>query len=265
MEGIIGFNQATAGQTINPKTLNGAVQQMDQMTNNALFPMQFGERHLLEALANDLLIRMQQAVKKGGVSGYAPALGTNTLRFMEISPAIGAREYGIMLEERPTEDQKQVLLQQLGIDQQNQLIDSSDVLYIMNMYNVKQAQQMLAYKVKKNKQAMEASKQQSEQATIQGQQQSAMLASQARIAEIRAQGEEDRKTADVVGAWQEKAAAIKAKATLDTNDARIVADIILQAMQSGQVGGSSPSAQSGQPAEQQEVQPNPGASPQGAA
>ena len=260
-EAMVGFNQATAGQTINPKTLNGAVQQMTQSTDNALYPMQFGIKYLMQSLAGDILVRTQQALRKGQVAGYAPALGTNTLRFMEVSPTINARQYGIMLEEKPTEDQKQILIQQMGIDQKEGLIDTSDVIMIMNTYNVKQAQQMLAYKVKKNRQAMETSKQQSEQATIQGQQQSAVVSSQMHIAEIRAKGEEDRKTADVVGAWAEKAAAIKAKTTLDANDARIVADIILQAMQGGQAGGQP--TQPGQSQQQGQVQPNPGPSPQG--
>jgi hypothetical protein len=259
MESLIGFNDATAGQTINPKTLNGAVQQMDQTTNNALFPLQFGEKYLLESLANDLLIRTQQAVKKGGVSGYAPALGSNLLRFMEISPAIGAREYGIMLEERPNEDQKQLLLQQLGIDQKSGLIDTSDVIYILNTYNIKQAQQMLAYKVRKNREAAEASKRQSEMVTIQGQQQSAMQASRLRQQELILEYQLKERLANVEGSWAEKQAAIKAKTTLDAHDARIVADIILQAMQGG--GALPPQGQQPGLQAQPATQPNPGPAP----
>lgn len=268
LESMIGFNDATAGQTINPKTLNGAVQQMDQTTNNALFPMQYGARWLMEQLANDMLIRTQQAVKKGGVSGYAPALGTNTLKFMEISPAIGAREYGILLEERPTDDQKQILLQQLGIDQQNQLVDSSDVMYIMNTYNIKQAQEMLAYKVKKNKQAMQQAKQGEVQQ--QGEQQQAMQAqaSQLRKDELVLEYALKKDLANVEGAWVDKAAATKAKSELSKVDAQLVADIIMQAMQgSAQAGGGTP--QPGQQPQQQgppqAAQPNPGPSPQGSA
>jgi hypothetical protein len=266
MEGLIGFNDATAGTTINPKTLNGAVQQMDQTTNNALFPLQFGEKFLFEHLANDMLIRMQQAVKKGPVSGYAPALGSNTLKFMEISPAIGAREYGILLEERPTDDQKQILLQQMGIDQQNQLIDSSDVLYIMNMYNVKQAQEMLAYKVKKNKQAMMEAEQAKGAQASQGQMQVQQQASQLRMMELDHEYGLKMKLADVVGAWAEKAAAIGHKAVLDKTDMEITGDIIQKSMDGAlaaqQAGnGASPS---GPPQASGPVQPNPGPAPVGA-
>lgn len=262
-EAMVGFNQATAGQTINPKTLNGAVQQMQQTTDNALYPIQFGIKFLMESLAGDILIRTQQALKKGGsVSGYAPALGTNTLRFLEADPVIGARQYGIKLEEKPSDDQKQELMQQMAEDQKQGLIDSSDIFMVANTYNIKQAQQMLAYKVKRNRQAAEASKQQSEQATFQGQQQTALVSSKARIAEIQAQGIEDRKTADVVGAWNDKVAATKAKTELNKIDAQMVADIIMQAMQGGQQPPGAP--QPGQPQQPQSpVQPNPGASPVG--
>jgi hypothetical protein len=267
MEGLIGFNDATAGATINPKTLNGAVQQMDQTTNNALFPLQFAEKFLFESLSNDMLIRMQQAVKRGPVSGYAPALGSNTLKFMEISPAIGAREYGILLEERTTDDQKQILMQQMGIDQQNQLIDSSDVLYIMNTYNVKQAQEMLAYKVKKNKQAMMEAEQAKGAQQSQGQMQVQQQASMLRMQELDHEYSLKMKLADVVGAWQEKTAAAGHNAKLIQTDMQITGDIIQKSMDgalaanTGAPPGQPPGSSGGQPGP---VQPNPGPASQGA-
>jgi hypothetical protein len=240
---------------------------MDQTTNNALFPLQFAEKFLFESLSNDMLIRMQQAVKKGPVSGYAPALGSNTLKFMEISPAIGAREYGILLEEKTTDDQKQVLMQQMGIDQQNQLIDSSDVLYILNTYNVKQAQEMLAYKVKKNKQAAMEAEQAKGAQQSQGQMQIQAQASQLRQQEMMLEYSLKMKLADVVGAWQEKTAAAGHNAKLIQTDMQITGDIIQKSMDGALAAntgappnqGAPPGSSGGQP-----MQPNPGPAPQGA-
>lgn len=180
MQSIIGLNELTDGSTPNPKTLNGVASIAVDSTNNSLYPLMFAQKHLVEELAGDMLLRMQQAVKKGPVEGFAKALNTNTLHYMSVSEDLALREYGIMLDEKPTDDQKQLLLMQIQQDQAAGLLDSADALYILNVYNVKQAQQMLAYKVRKNKEAAEKAKMAINQQTIEGQQQSAMMAEQAK-------------------------------------------------------------------------------------
>lgn len=178
MQSIIGLNELTDGSTPNPKTLNGVASIAVDSTNNSLYPLQFAEKFLVEQLAQDMLLRMQQAVRKGEVAGYASALNANTLQFMRLSEDLSLRDYGIMLDEKPTDDQKQLLLMQIQQDQAAGYLDSADALYILNVYNVKQAQQMLAYKVRKNKESAEKAKMAINQQTIEGQQQSAMMAEQ---------------------------------------------------------------------------------------
>lgn len=180
MQSIIGLNELTDASTPNPKTLNGVASIAVDATNNSLFPMQFGERYLLESLANDMLLLMQQALKRGQVEGFSKALHSNTLQFIKVSDNLRLRDFGIMLDERPTDDQKQLLLMQIQTDQAQGLLDTADALYILNIYNVKQAQQMLAYKVRKNKEAMQKAEMAKIQENIQGQQQSAAMAEQMR-------------------------------------------------------------------------------------
>jgi hypothetical protein len=178
MQSIIGLNELTDASTPNPKTLNGVASMAVESTNNSLFPLQFGERYLLENLANDLLMMTQQAVKKGDVEGIAKALNSNALQFIKVSEDLPLRDYGIMLDEKPTDDQKQLLLMQIQQDQASGLLDTSDALYILNVYNIKQAQQMLAYKVRKNKEMQQKNQMAMNQQTIQGQQQSAAMSEQ---------------------------------------------------------------------------------------
>lgn len=178
MQSIIGLNELTDGSTPNPKTLNGVANIAVDSTNNSLYPLMFAERFMVEQLANDMMKRMQQAIKKGPVEGYARALNTNTINFIKVSDELALRDYGIMLDEKPTDDQKQLLMMQIQQDQASGLLDSADALYLLNVYNVKQAQQMLAYKVRKNKESAEKAKMAINQQTIEGQQQSAMMAEQ---------------------------------------------------------------------------------------
>lgn len=179
MQSIIGLNELTDGSTPNPKTLNGVAEIAVESTNNSLFPLQFAEKWLMTQLAGDLVMRTKQALRYGNVEGFAPALNTNTLKFMQIDDNISMRDFGIILEERPTTEQRQLLVQSVQTDLSQGLLDTSDVLYVMNMYNVKQAQQMLAYKAKKNRLA----KEQADMAKIQQQNEgNAMVAERAEAA-----------------------------------------------------------------------------------
>lgn len=178
MQSIIGLNELTDGSTPNPKTLNGVANIAVESTNNSLFPLQFAERYLLESLANDMLLLMQQSLKRGNIEGFAKALNSNTLQFIAVSDTLRMRDYGIMLDERPNDDQKQLLLMAIQQDQAQGFLDSADALYILNVYNVKQAQQMLAYKARKSKEAMQQQEMAKIQQTIQGQQESAAASEQ---------------------------------------------------------------------------------------
>lgn len=151
IEKMVGWNDITNGNP-NPKTLVPGYEIANMSTNDALYPMAFSEKWLSEKLAEDVLCRMQQGIKKGGISGYAPALNTNVLRFIEISPSIALREYGIKLEEKTTDEQKMWILQQVQQDIMNGFLDTSDAILIINTHNAKQAQEILAYRVKKAKQ-----------------------------------------------------------------------------------------------------------------
>lgn len=216
MQSLIGLNELTDGSTPNPKTLVGVAEVAIQSTNNALYPIQLAERQLLETLASDVMLRTQQALKKGDVDGYAPALNSNTLRFIQISPDIALRDYGIMLEEKPTDDQKQLLFMQMQNDIKTGLLDTSDAIQIMNTFNVKQAQIMLAYKVKKNKEMQFLQQQQLTQQTIQGQQESAMIAEQAKQQTLQMQAQIDLQKIEAQGMWDYRIQQLKNAATVQT-------------------------------------------------
>jgi len=165
IEKITGYNPVTAGEA-NPKMLVPGYESANISTDDALYPMAFSEQQLSIGLAEDVLCRMQQGVKKGEVTGYAPytnALNVNTLAFIKVSPSIALREYGIMLQEKTSDDQKAWLFQQMQGDIVNGYLDSSDAIMLLNTHNAKACQLLWAYKVKKSKQAI----QQQEMAKIQ--------------------------------------------------------------------------------------------------
>jgi hypothetical protein len=153
MERLTGYNDVSSGDP-NPKLLTPGYEAAEMSTNHALFPLKFAEDELTKQLAADVLCRMQQGIRKGEVSGYAPykgALGVNTLTFIKVSSDIALRDYGIMLQERTTDAQKQWVFQQLQQDIANGFLDTSDAAMILHTHNVKQGMMLLAFKVKKAK------------------------------------------------------------------------------------------------------------------
>jgi hypothetical protein len=177
IEKITGYNDVTMGNP-NPKTLVPGYEIANMSTKDALYPLAFSEETLTLRLAEDVLCRTQQGIKKGGISGYARALNENTLRFIEINPDIANRDYGIMIEAKTTDDQKMWLLQQMQADIQNGYLDSSDAVMLVNTHNAKQAQMIWAYRVKKAKELIQKNELQKIQLNNQGASEAAMLAAQ---------------------------------------------------------------------------------------
>jgi hypothetical protein len=178
IERMTGYNDVTLGQA-SSKTLVPGYESGQQSTNEALYPLAFSEENIMLRLAEGLLCRTQQGLKYGGISGYAPALNNNTLRFMEISPSITLRDYGIELEKRTTQDQKAWLMQMMQQDIANGLLNTSDAVLLVNTKNVKEAQMIWAYRVKKEKERQAEQRMQEIQAQQQGNMQAAQIAQQA--------------------------------------------------------------------------------------
>ena len=178
IERMTGYNDVTLGQA-SSKTLVPGYESGQQSTNEALYPLSFSEENISLRLAENMLCRTQQALKQNDVYGFAPAINSNSLTFMQISPDIAWRDYGIELERRPTQDQKAWLMQMMQQDIANGLLNTGDAVLLVNTKNVKQAQMIWAYRVKKEKERQAQQRMQEIQAQQQGNQQAAQIAQQA--------------------------------------------------------------------------------------
>ena len=180
IEKMTGYNDITSGNP-NPKTLVPGYEIANQSTNDALYPLAYSEEQLSTRLAEDVFCRMQQGLRKGEITGYAPyssALGKNTLRFIEMDSNLSLRDYGIELQKRTTEQEKNWIFQMVQVDIQNQLLNVSDAIMIIETHNAKQAMSILAYRVKKAKEEMQRNQLQTIQANNEGSQQAAQVAAQ---------------------------------------------------------------------------------------
>lgn len=188
IEKMTGYNDVTLGQA-SSKTLVPGYESGQQSTNEALYPMAFAEENITLRLAEAMLCRTQQGLKKGKVEGYAPALNSNTLKFIEVDSDIAWRDYGIELEKRPTQDQKAWLMSIMQADIANGVLNSADAVLLVNTKNVKEAQMIWAYKVKKEKERLAQQKMAELQMQQQGAQQAAAIAQQTELQKIQMQAE----------------------------------------------------------------------------
>jgi hypothetical protein len=186
---VTGMNEMTDGSTPDPRTLTTVAKLAYEGTNNALTSIVHGEKQLLESLANSVILRLQDVASSGEVKGYVRALGSNTMKFFKTSPHLALYEFGIFLEDKPTDDERAMLQQQVMAGQANGLLDIEDAIIIQNTDNLKVAQQLLAYKIKKRRQEEEDKAMRMQQMNAQVQQQSSMVAEQAKQQTIQTEGQ----------------------------------------------------------------------------
>lgn len=250
IQNISGFNSLTDGTSVNPKMLNGVAQMQESGTNNAMYLLMDADRYLLLELSNAILLKLQIAVKLGNIEGYARALGTNAVKIFKLAPEISAREFAIFLEDVPTTQERNDLIQQLNLRDQKGLIDPSDYYMIMNTRDLKQAQATLAYKIKKRrddqqKMALEQQKAngqiqiQSAQSAEQMKQQTSILMHKLKVEELNITGQWNYAIAELGQAKVINAAQIAGQAK--TVAAMIAADAKKNSEGEGTVNHSIPS------------------------
>lgn len=186
IEKMTGYNDVTSGNP-NPKTLVPGYEIANQATQDALYPMAYAEEYLTLSLSEDVLCRMKQGIAKGAVTGYAPyssALGTNTLRFIELDESMSLRDYGIVLQKRTTEQEKMWIMTNVQEDIRNGFLDTSSAILILNTHNAKQAMQILSYRVQKAKESANQQQLMQIEMNNEGQMKQQAAAQQAKMQEL---------------------------------------------------------------------------------
>lgn len=217
---ITGMNELTDGSTPDPRTLTTIAKLAADGSNNAFGPIVSADRFLTEDLSKSIMLRLQDAVQKGDVRGYVRALGSNTLKFIRVSENVALHEFGIVIEEKPTEEQKMRLLQHLEKAYANGMVDPEDSIIVENTDNLKVAQQLLAYRWKKKQREAEAKAMRDQQMNGQIQQESAMVAEQAKQQTLQVEAQVKAQTEQIKGQVQEQLLHIKYKYELELEQMR---------------------------------------------
>lgn len=171
MQQVAGLNEATDASTVNAKNLNSTNEAMVESTNNALYLISDARKNVLKRTADSVVQKVQIAVKLGKVEGYAKALGGEAIKFFNIDPNISLHELGIFIDDAPTSQQREALWNDASLKESQGLLTIGDKAFIMTVRNLKEAYQILDYKIEKRKEEQQQFELQKIQENNQGQMQ----------------------------------------------------------------------------------------------
>lgn len=179
LQDISGLNDFTDAGTPNPRATNQLAQMAYEGTINALGHIIEADKYLLEKNASTTVLFLQDLVSMGAdVSGYARAIGSAAIKFIKVSEKVSNYEYGIMLEDRPTTQDRQIFMQEAQEALNKDQIKYSDLVFVKHIDNLKMAQMVLGYKIDKYAAEKQRNSLQLQQANGNVQVQSAQVAEQ---------------------------------------------------------------------------------------
>lgn len=202
MRQVSGLNELTDGSTPNAKTLVPVANAAMESTNNALYLLSFADKQLIQGLADAIVSKVQIAVKLGKVEGYARALGEETVKFFSINPDISIHEFGIFIQDMPTDYERQQLIQELNIRDSQGLIEPEDKILVMSTKNLKMASMLLAYRIKKRREKLQEFELQKVQEASKGNAMAVQVAEQEKRATVQVQLEADIARINAEKQWE---------------------------------------------------------------
>lgn len=172
----IGFNEVTDGSSPDPRMLKSVANMAYQSTSQALSHLIIAKKRINEELAEDLVIRMQDAFSSGKVESYRRALGAATQQFFDVQKDISLYEIAVKIEDIPSEEEKAKIEQKVQLAIQSNQITISDAIELDLVSNLKERAAILSFRVKKKEEASQQQQMMMVQQNGQVQQQSAMVA-----------------------------------------------------------------------------------------
>lgn len=176
---VSGINTMMDSSNPNPKQLVGTATMALEAAENSLYPLISGFIYLKEKTAVDIGSKLQLLSQYGMIEGYANAIGTTEVKYIQINESLSNVKYGIKFERMPTEQEKQNLMVAAekaltnGLSQLDGGIEFNDYMYIVRMVesgvNLKLVEAVMQKRIKEKKDKDQQFKLQAQQAQAQAQ------------------------------------------------------------------------------------------------
>jgi hypothetical protein len=151
MRTIFGLNEATDSSTPNPKLGKAIAEMLEQNTNTALGSVYFAYSHLFEETVKSiaLLVPDAEMIK---TAAKDEGLGESSGQFFRVNNDMSFREFGITIEDGPSNEVRQVLQKYVELAIAAKQINPEDGYLIENEQNIMRAYHLLALKTRQKAQ-----------------------------------------------------------------------------------------------------------------
>ena len=213
---ITGLNEVSEGFS-GERTTNDVAALANQNSNNALHSIIEADQSLLKRLYQCILLRLSSIFQSNPDNinpMYARALGKDTVSFIKDMRKSTSYSYGILLENKPDNLERQRMLQKLEQFAGAGLLQPQDIFLVENTPSLKTAQVIIGYKIKKRQEAQQQQAMQQQQMQAQMQQQAIQMQMQADQQRIQMETQAKIQIEQIKGDYAIKVAQIQADAKL---------------------------------------------------
>ena len=179
---VTGLNEARDGSTPDPKALVGVQKLAAANSNTATRHILQSGVHLTSELAEGLMLRISDIIEYSPAKeAFIQSIGVHNVATLEEMSELHIHDFGIFIELKPDEEEKQMLENNIQVAVQQQAIDLEDAIDLREINNIKLANQLLKLRRKKKQQKDQEIAQQNIQAQAQANAQTQQAAAQSEL------------------------------------------------------------------------------------
>ena len=174
-----GLNEARDGSMPDERTLVGVQKMAAANSNTATRHIRNGAIAITKGLAESLMLRLSDVLEYSPMrEEWINSIGANNVSILEELKELHLRDFGIMIELMPDEEEKQLLENNIQVALANGMIDLDDAIDIREIRNTKVGNQVLKLAKKKKQEREIQMKQAQAQAQAQANGQAQQMAAQ---------------------------------------------------------------------------------------
>ena len=185
---VTGVNEARDASKPSSEALVGVQKLSLLASNNATRDINDAYLNVTKRLAQSITIRMQDLISfKGLHKMYSNVIGDTSMHTIDMMKKLSIHEFGITLDVSPSEEEKQMMEQNIQASIAQKELRLEDAIMIRSIKNIKMANQMLILRRSKYQQEQQEQARQASEQNAQLQQQSAQQASELKQQEMQAE------------------------------------------------------------------------------
>jgi len=185
---VTGVNEARDASKPSSEALVGVQKLSLLASNNATRDVNDAYLNVTRRVSQSITVRMQDLVNfKGLHKMYTNVIGDTSMHSIDMMKKLSIHEFGITLEVAPSEEEKQMMEQNIQVSLAQKELRLEDAIMIRSIRNIKMANQMLILRRTKYQKEQQAMAQQASEQNAQLQQQSAQQAAQLKQQEMQAE------------------------------------------------------------------------------